>query len=237
MPLNYLAWVYGRAGSIKKGTRDQEGAGLVLMEELEKDKWVTEVDILFHPVLSPWWKRMPPLPYRCTYLRLQFWLCSCHMQMWRIQADTKGSEQQITLAHSCLRAFCVLSVLCVCNSWMVNKLASNWWEALHGDTVMYKLAHFQNRLLTYVCKTCVSNLVTFSQMCGGIWNINIPSNIYFLCIAKESLLLLRVGLCICSTKLVWTLVPFKRSWQEILHMNCDFLKMFSLTKWTYYLKM
>lgn len=129
-----------------------------------------------------------------------------------------------------LSVFCLYCVYAAAGWWIGLQVNSNWWKALRGDTIIYKLAHFQNRLLTYVCKTCVPNLATFPQMCGGIWNINIPSNIYFLCIAKESLLLLWVGLCICSIVLGWTLVPFKISWQEILHMGCDFLKLFFMTK-------
>lgn len=135
---------------------------------------------LFHLVLSPWWKRMPVLSYRGTYLRLQFWLSSCHMQVWRMQTDTKGSEQQIALAHTCLGALCVLYCVYAAAGWWIGlQVNSEWWKALHGDIIMYQLACFQNRLLTYVCKTCVPNLVAFSQMCGGVWNISTPSNVYF----------------------------------------------------------
>lgn len=159
--------------------RDREGGGLILMEGLEKTQWITEVGILLHLVLSPGWKSIPPLSCRCTYLWLQFWLCSCHMQMWRVQTDTKESEQQITVACTCLGAFCVLYFVCVtAGCWTGLQVNSNWWKPYMENIIICKLAHVQNRLLTYVCKTCVPNLVTFSQMCGGVWNISIPSNIY-----------------------------------------------------------
>lgn len=54
MPVNFLTLEHmGWLGSIKKSMSDQEGVGLILMEELEKDEWRTEVDFLLHPILPP----------------------------------------------------------------------------------------------------------------------------------------------------------------------------------------
>lgn len=54
MPVKFLTLEHmGWLGSIKKSMSDQEGVGLILMEELEKDEWRTEVDFLLHPILPP----------------------------------------------------------------------------------------------------------------------------------------------------------------------------------------
>lgn len=54
MPLDFLTLERtGQLGSIKKSMTDQGGVVLILVEELEKDEWKTDVDFLLHPILSP----------------------------------------------------------------------------------------------------------------------------------------------------------------------------------------